>query len=226
MFRRVFRRGGHRTAVRGNPMTSLFTTVDEICGSDGREGLPGWCTPVKGRWLAEQVITHRLTRCVEIGVFGGRSLLSLALGVKHLDQGGFVLGLDPYDHPHQVEGVDLVDHITWSASVPFQSIYLRAVAEIQTRGLGGVCGILRTSATECASIVADGLDLLHIDGCHSVLASCRDVEVWLPKMRAGGLIVLDDCEWSTVQPARAILRARCGAPVESPEVAWEAYFVK
>ncbi len=205
-------------------MNDLHATIDAICAPEADGGLAGWCTPTKARWLADRVVAESLTHCVELGVFGGRALLALALAVRHLDRGGFVLGLDPYDFERQTEAVDIAAHVDWAKDIPFEAIHQRALLEIRERGLAGCCGILRAAGEDFAGMIGDGtLDLVHVDGCHSVLASCRDVEVWLPKVRVGGLLVLDDCEWSTVQPARAMLVSACGSPVETPEPGWEAY---
>lgn len=199
----------------------MYAEIDAICAPEAEGGLPGWCTPAKGRWLAELVLAEHLTCCVEIGVFGGRSLLALGLAVRHLGRGGYVLGVDPYDFGRQVEGMTHKSHVDWARDIPFEAIYQRALLDIRRRGLQTHCGVLRAAADECAGLIGP-IDLLHIDGCHSVLSSCRDVEVWTPKVRPGGLIVLDDCEWETVQPARAMLAAQCEPPV-SVEPGWEAY---
>jgi predicted O-methyltransferase YrrM len=200
----------------------LDASINAICAPEAEGGLPGWCTPLKGRWIAEHIQREHLTRCVEIGVFGGRCLLSMALAVRAIGRGGFVLGVDPYDFARQVESMDNAAHIEWAGGIPFENIYQGTLAAIRARELHTHCGLLRAAADECASIVG-AIDLLHIDGCHSVLSSCRDVEVWGPKVRPGGLIVLDDCDWDTVQRARAMLAAMCEPNPVSPETGWECY---
>ena len=204
-------------------MNDLYATIDAICAAESDGGLPGWCTPLKGRWLADHVVREHLTHCAEIGVFGGRSLLALGLAVRHLGRGGYVLGIDPYDFGRQVEGMDRhPPHVEWARDIPFDRLHANALAAIRARGLQPHCGIIRAAADEVAGLIGP-LDLLHIDGCHSVLSSCRDAEVWAPKVRPGGLIVLDDAEWETVQPARAMLAALCEPNPVAPEPGWEVY---
>lgn len=198
--------------------------IDAICAPENEGGLPGWCSPAKGRWLADVIQRERLIHVVEIGVFGGRSLLAMALAVRQVGRGGFVLGVDSYDLGHQVEGVRLQPHIDWAQSIPFETLHANALSEIRSRGLQNHCAILRAGSLECAGLIGPAtVDLLHIDGCHSVLASCRDVETWVPKVRPGGLVVLDDCEWESIQTARRILAGLCEPQPVRPESGWEVY---
>lgn len=203
---------------------SLYDEIDAICSPEEDGGLAGWCSQLKGRWLADHILKEQVTHVVELGVFGGRSLLAMALAVKELGRGGFVLGIDPYQFEEQVEGMgdpQLKPHVDWARDIPFETIYQKTLQEIQTRHLSSHCALLRAASQDCACLVGQ-IDCLHIDACHSVLSSCRDVEVWVPKVRSGGLVVLDDATWWTVQPARQMLLSMCESPI-SPEEGWEVY---
>jgi hypothetical protein len=53
--------------------------------------------------------------------------------------------------------------------------------------------LLRSAFEAAAEQFADGsVDLLHLDGLHSYEAVRRDLETWLPKMSASGVILLHD----------------------------------
>ena len=56
---------------------------------------------------------------------------------------------------------------------------------------------------------AEQIDILHIDGNHSELASVRDVTTWLPRVKSGGYIWFDDTNWATTQRAIALLYVSC-----------------
>jgi hypothetical protein len=44
-------------------------------------------------------------------------------------------------------------------------------------------------SAEASQLVADGtLDFVYIDAVHTFRHVCRDIELWVPKVRAGGLI--------------------------------------
>jgi predicted O-methyltransferase YrrM len=47
----------------------------------------------------------------------------------------------------------------------------------------------------------ESLDLVLIDGDHSTEAVCRDIDVWLPKVKNGGILCGDDIGWKTVEDA-------------------------
>jgi hypothetical protein len=79
------------------------------------------------------------------------------------------------------------------------------MAAIKENGLESVCSLLVTMPDGVAGKF-ERLHYLHVDDSHSVVTSCRNVETWMPKVVKAGLLVLDDCEWQTVQPARALIR--------------------
>ena len=182
----------------------------------------GWCTPFKAKWLADHILREHLNHVVEIGVFTGRSLIPMGLAVQELARGGYVLGIDPYSLERQTESVEIEGHITWARDIPYEQFHCETLAAIRSAGVSECCGLIRAASDEIACLIGP-LDLLHIDGCHSVLASSRDVEVWTPKVRSGGLIVLDDATWSSVAEARAMLRDRCGPPSFTSDDGWECY---
>jgi len=51
-----------------------------------------------------------------------------------------------------------------------------------------------------------GIDILHIDGCHSEEASVRDVKLYIPQMNYGAYVWFDDASWPTTQKAIGLLR--------------------
>ena len=64
------------------------------------------------------------------------------------------------------------------------------------------------------------IDLLNIDGNHSEIASCRDVEWYLPMVSHGGVIFLDDADWASTQKAVAMLSEQCDVIKDEPHYKW------
>jgi hypothetical protein len=58
--------------------------------------LEGWCSKEKACAFIDLVLQEKPQTCVEIGVFGGKSLLPVAMALKSLGQ-GIVIGVDPWD---------------------------------------------------------------------------------------------------------------------------------
>src|ERR1700730_11515979 len=57
----------------------------------------GWCSEEKALNFVDLILTAKPKVCVEIGVFGGASLIPTAFALKHLKE-GIVIGIDPWDN--------------------------------------------------------------------------------------------------------------------------------
>lgn len=171
--------------------------------------IQGWCTVEKGQHLAELVVEQRPGLCVEIGVYAGRSLVALALACRHV--GGFAVGIDPWAQEANCDGWDKDDaNRDWWSRVDMEPFYAQAQASISIFGLREHCALLRTRAEPAAAVFAAGsVGLLHIDGNHSESAACRDVALYLPKLRPGGLLVFDDANWPSTMLAQRRLAEAC-----------------
>ncbi len=59
--------------------------------------------------------------------------------------------------------------------------------------------VLRMRSVDAAALFADGsVDFFHTDGDHSLEGIMSDIESWLPKVRAGGVLSGDNYEAPTV----------------------------
>lgn len=179
--------------------------------------LPGWCTPEKGRRLARLVIESRAESCVELGVFGGRSLVAMAYGLASLGRGR-ADGIDPYEKTASLEGVNDSENDRWWSELDYEDILRQAAAGIEQNGLGAHARIVRARSLDVVSSYDDGsIDLLHQDSNHSEAVSTAEVGAWMRKLRVGGFWVFDDVNWATTQQAQAILAASGFDCVESHE---------
>jgi len=75
--------------------------------------LPGWITAERGCELADAVLETKPRLCVELGVFGGRSLISQAFALRHLNC-GVIAGVDPWRKEDALEGENLANQQWWS----------------------------------------------------------------------------------------------------------------
>src|SRR5262249_6565282 len=68
------------------------------------EGVDGWCTPFKAAKLYELASQSDCQLAVEIGVFGGKSLLPIALAFQEKGSGS-AYGIEAWDNAVAVETV-------------------------------------------------------------------------------------------------------------------------
>ena len=92
---------------------------------------------------------------------------------------------------------------------------VRARAE---RDFPSRCVILRGESVRMAQKVRDdSLDFVFIDGDHTERGTERDIKAWAPKVRAGGMVLGHDHDWSTV---RRVINRLCPGWESLGEMVW------
>ena len=184
--------------------------------------LHGWTTVDKGVRLAELVVSTQAALSVELGVFGGRGTISLAIGHEALEH-GYVVAIDPWERAASLDGVNAPENADWWGKLDHEEIYqsfLKALADSRTASL---CRVLRERSDVAVAEFEDrSIGVLHQDSNHSELISSAEVELWAPKLRAGGLWIADDTDWPTTQRAQARL-VRKGFAVIEDHSAWKVF---
>jgi predicted O-methyltransferase YrrM len=185
--------------------------------------LPGWCPLEKAEYLAGLVHDTRAKCIVEIGVFGGRSLVPMALAAR--GHGGVVWGIDPWTARASVEGTNDVANAEWWSALDYEAIYGSFVAALEQFRVNGNTRVLRMTDEEALPRFAVGqIDLLHVDGNHSPEVSMRYVRQWGPKLAPRGHLVMDDIDWPTQRDTVAALRR--GYETVREEKSWAVYRVR
>lgn len=150
----------------------------------------GWCSLEKAIQLAETIVENRMKIIVEIGVFGGRSMIPMALACKH--QGfGKVIGIDPWEPRASVEGQE-GENAKWWANLDHNAIYAEFLRCVAVMGVADFVEIHRKRSDDFNPI--GPIELLHVDGNHSDQA-LRDAERYATLVPVGGYTYLDDCLW-------------------------------
>jgi hypothetical protein len=189
--------------------------------------LNGWCTPEKAQWIARWIVDHRCVSVVDLGVFGGRSLIAMGLAMLQLEKErpgwpGRCIGIDSYSNSDCVEGEESAAGKDYWKGLDLGAVRRNAEDAIEQQGLKMICELMIMTGVHAVERFGDGtLDLVHVDGSHSQAESTRDVKLWWPKVRNGGLMVMDDTNWPTVAAARSMV-AGWGKLVHHHEQ-WEAY---
>jgi len=187
--------------------------------------LPGWCTTDKGKRLVRIAAASGAERCVELGVHGGRSLVALALGLQVAGHGK-IEGIDSYSAEDCLEGElpDEATRQTWVA-MDYEATYAAATGAIKRHGLEDVASIIRMRGDVRALDYPSGsIDLIHVDGNHTELVSCRDMTTWLPRMAPKSTWIADDTNWPSMQKALGMLqRAGFRLVEKGSEGYWSVY---
>jgi methyltransferase family protein len=166
--------------------------------------MEGWLLPERGCEMAELILNTRPDVVVEIGVFGGRSLLAQAFALRENNKGK-IYGIDPWQTTNAVEGVlEKENRDWWTSSINMHHIHEGCVRAIWDHHLEPWVVVIRAPSQYCYELFPN-IDILYIDGNHSELASCRDVTNYATRVKSGGWIWMDDCDWPTTEHARALL---------------------
>jgi len=175
--------------------------------------LEGWCSCNKAAILMDLTFMLEPKTVVEIGVFGGKSLIPMAAALKSVGTGK-IFGIDPWDAQESAAGMDGAN-LDWWSHVDHEKIYQGLKAKIGEFGLEGHIALVR-STSELAPEIPE-IDILHIDGNHSEKAAYLDVNKWVPFVKRGGLIIFDDVTWGTNRSAVEWLDEHCVKIVEYHE---------
>lgn len=152
----------------------------------------GWCTKQKASILIDIILTTRPKKIVEIGVWGGKSLIPMAQALKVL--GGKVYGIDPWDNDASIEGVMHEGSRYFWSTVNHEEVMRKLIDHINRFELQNQIELIRATSKDAPII--ENIDVLHIDGNHSEITSYLDVTKWVPHVRKGGWIIFDDMNWT------------------------------
>lgn len=170
--------------------------------------LHGWCSYEKGQRLAILAIDMNAQVIVEVGVFGGRSLIPMALGCQFKGS-GVVMGIDPWAKDAALEGKnDNLNNDWWGNVVDLELIFSSFVKYVDKYALRDHCKYLRMKSNEAVDQFADkSIDIFHQDSNHSEEVSCAEVEKWISKMKTKSAWICDDTEWPTIQKSLRLIES-------------------
>jgi len=169
------------------------------------QSLEGWCTRNKASILIDLIYMLRPTTVVEIGVWGGKSLIPMAYAMKSLNQGS-CYGIDPWDNQASIVGMEGANYDWWE-KVDHEGILNGLISKIALYQLFPQITLIRSTSQNAAPI--ENIDMIHIDGNHSEESSMFDVNKWVPLVRKGGIVIFDDVDWPSNAKAVEWLDTNC-----------------
>ena len=174
------------------------------------DGIEGWCTVHKATKLFELAAAADCNLAVEIGIYGGKSLLPVAAAFEAKKR-GVIYGIEPWDNAVAVETQTGDQNDKWWSEIDLMAIKRAFLQKILDEKLEAFVKILEVPSDAALSVLSTSrfngrIDLIHIDGSHSIEQSLFDCACWLRLVRPGGCIVLDDINWPTVSLALKFLQ--------------------
>ena len=189
--------------------TRIASMLDAIPADFG-----GGCSLSKACFLADLIRDEDLKITLDIGVYRGRSLFPQAMAHK-LHTKGTVYGVDPWS------GVEAVQeqapaHIQqkvkdWASSADLGAIYDGVSRAILDHDLAAHCVLVRQTSAAAIDYFTEHktwFDLVHVDGNHDTARVEEDVALYLPRLRRGGFLVMDDVSWPSVRPVCDFVSSR------------------
>jgi hypothetical protein len=150
-----------------------------------------WCSKEKATFIMETIAKIKPKICVEIGVFTGSTLLPIAATLKHLNY-GHIYAIDAWSNKEAIKHLKSDDiNSKWWADVDMKNIKTQFDEMIKQWSLEPYCTTIKAPSCSAISKIPN-IDFLHLDGNFSEIGSFSDVELYLPKVKKGGYILLSN----------------------------------
>lgn len=183
-----------RTRAESMPPDESPPTVvsESMLPAVRRLGLPEFLRPHLRMSLRETAQLMGLARGVpaggtalEIGSGKGGSMAAMMAAVR---PSAYLVAVDPY-LPYDEHNVNLDRNVREGSADEFAGV----VARMRADGFGpGVRAMPVASADAVGSFPDDTLDLILVDGNHSFEHCKQDLDLWWPKLRTGGVLLVHD----------------------------------
>jgi len=171
-------------------LSNLYTKFDNQYGEWG------WCSKEKYNQIIDCVLEtceeEENPTCVEIGVYGGKSLFSFGVALKQLGK-GIVYGIDPWKTEDALIGYDHPSHQQFWGNVDLEKMMNICIDGIHKLNLNNYVSIIRSSSNDSQPI--QNINVLHIDGQHTEQL-LKDINKYSVNVKVNGYCFIDDIEWS------------------------------
>jgi predicted O-methyltransferase YrrM len=152
------------------------------------------------------VETTNSKSCIEIGVYKGSSLFSFAEVLEKI--GGKIVGIDPWSFEMSKNEIPSFDknqedyfyNELLKGQETFEFIYKGVCEIIENNDLLKTISLIRKPSQDVFNdFENESIDIVHIDGNHNEMNASRDILLYLPLVKKGGHIIMDDSNWDSVR---------------------------
>jgi glycosyltransferase involved in cell wall biosynthesis/SAM-dependent methyltransferase len=189
-------------------LRKLRRNIDEIPVDFG-----GGCSLAESFLISHLILEHNLKNYVEIGIYRGRSFFAAAYTTKLL--AGMAYGIDPYDDENP-DAFDLEDSFqkdsnAFLALSNLGQIYDEVLKLRDEWDFTNTSMIIRENSIIAVNYFRRNkisVDMLHINRNLNTKQVLKDIELYLPFIRSGGFVVIDDVNVDTTTPAVNFLKRK------------------
>lgn len=199
---------------------TLYDFLNQV--ETASKNVPGWYSRARMEATVALIINIKPKLCVEVGVFGGASLLPIAMTLKRIKL-GHVYAVDSWNNSDCTKYMPDEDpNKDWWSHLPLNDFYTSFVEALKINKVKKKCTIIKGESVRSASKFKDNsIDFLNWDGNLSSLGAQKELQAYLPKIKSGGYILVNNVKWYVlgkfpVQEAIDGLRSSCDI-VESIE---------
>lgn len=159
------------------------------------EPLQGWCTKEKAERLFQLIKETDSQLTVELGVFGGKSLIPM--GVAHREKGsGVVIGIDAWKAAVSIQGTNSPLNDEYWKTVDYSLVWKSCNDAIIVNQIFDYCTTLKIASQQAFALFdKNSIDVLHQDSGHNIETITDELKLWSPLIKKGGLWIIDDCNW-------------------------------
>lgn len=162
------------------------------------EKIEGWCSKEKALAIAKLIKPNYF--CVELGVWGGKSLLPMCLMTNNT-----VIGIDSWSKDASLEGENSKLNDEWWSKINYDSMF-EYTKKMLTNYKCYNSRLVRAKSVDVSDKFKDeSIDVLHQDSNHSEKISCEEVELYHNKVKKNGFWIFDDTNWETTKEAQKLL---------------------
>jgi predicted O-methyltransferase YrrM len=160
--------------------------------------VPGWRRSEESMALAD--IAYELpagATIVEVGAYMGRGTVVLA-AARRLRGDGMVHVIDPFDCSGDEYSSPYYKQILQkSGAASLEDVFRSNLARF---ALQNIVTVHKGTAQQIASAWTDPIDLLLLDGDHSPAGARQAFEAWVPFVRPGGTVAIDNSSEREYEP--------------------------
>lgn len=142
--------------------------------------------PFCWNWFLAVQDAPQAFRFLEIGVYKGRTLAQVQLAANILGKQASLWGLTPLSTSgDKYSGYDDTDY--------FKAIQRSFSASgVSMENTQIIRGFSQDGPSLAEAAKAGPFDILYIDGCHDYEVVCADIDNYVPMLKVGGVLVMDD----------------------------------